>query len=446
MKSTAIVRIAAMTLLLMLFAQSGWGQTINIDIQPSSGNPLYTGNDGILSGSGTYWNPGTGQNLLDENGSATVVDVALMTTPGGFASGGTPHALYNDGIVANSSYWLDYKLSDLDPYKIYDIAVYCNSTISPYSRLEAWDETANPLSYGIIIDKYNYSGTQMPGFELYNYARYYSLKPYEASPGAYQIYLRIRPTQSTGGSFELVVGMQIKVTNTRTNIPPHYSILNSPTNNATGISLTPTLNASAFNDPDVGDTHANSQWQVDNNSSFSSPEWNSGDTYAASTSATLSAGSLLASTKYYWRVRYKDSSGNWSPYSSAFNFTTTAGNGAPTNILLSSTNVAENLPAGTTVGSFNTLDPDIGNTFTYTLVAGTGSKTSETIRSYGRQLFLLHGNARPLRLYQQSSFRRKSASLLLLTDTTLRRSPDDPCSLEEALLCCRLPLAIMLLL
>jgi len=50
-----------------------------------------------------------------------------------------------------------------------------------------------------------------------------------------------------------------------------------------------------------------------------------------------------------------------------------ASNQAPTDIALSTSTVAENLPAGTTVGTLSTTDPDTGNTFTYALVSGTGS-------------------------------------------------------------------------
>ncbi|MFN9373734.1 MAG: beta strand repeat-containing protein, partial [Planctomycetaceae bacterium] len=45
-------------------------------------------------------------------------------------------------------------------------------------------------------------------------------------------------------------------------------------------------------------------------------------------------------------------------------------NSAPTNITLSASSVAENQPSGTAVGSFSTTDPDVGDTFTYALVAG----------------------------------------------------------------------------
>src|SRR5205814_601472 len=48
-------------------------------------------------------------------------------------------------------------------------------------------------------------------------------------------------------------------------------------------------------------------------------------------------------------------------------------NEAPTDIALSNSNIAENLPAGTTVGTFSSTDPDFGDNFAYSLVAGTDS-------------------------------------------------------------------------
>ena len=52
---------------------------------------------------------------------------------------------------------------------------------------------------------------------------------------------------------------------------------------------------------------------------------------------------------------------------------TSVSNSAPTDIALSASSIAENQPSGTQVGLFSTTDPDAGNTFTYTLVSGTGS-------------------------------------------------------------------------
>jgi hypothetical protein len=106
----------------------------------------------------------------------------------------------------------------------------------------------------------------------------------------------------------------------RSNKIPNTPTLISPANGATGMILIPTLKASAFVDPD-GDSHANSRWQIDTNSDFSSPEWDSGDTYMASTEYVLPV-RMESSTKYYWRVRYKDSWGEWSNWSSSRFFTT----------------------------------------------------------------------------------------------------------------------------
>jgi len=49
-----------------------------------------------------------------------------------------------------------------------------------------------------------------------------------------------------------------------------------------------------------------------------------------------------------------------------------ASDNPPTDVSLSPAIVAENLPAGTLVGTLSTTDPDVGDTFTYELVAGSG--------------------------------------------------------------------------
>jgi ELWxxDGT repeat protein len=46
---------------------------------------------------------------------------------------------------------------------------------------------------------------------------------------------------------------------------------------------------------------------------------------------------------------------------------------APTDLTLSASSIAENLPSGTAVGTLSTTDPNAGDTFTYTLVTGAGA-------------------------------------------------------------------------
>ncbi len=64
----------------------------------------------------------------------------------------------------------------------------------------------------------------------------------------------------------------------------------------------------------------------------------------------------------------------------------TPGNQAPTNLALSATTVNENVPVNTVIGTFSTTDPDTGNTFTYSLIAGTGDTDNTAFSIVGNQL------------------------------------------------------------
>ena len=76
---------------------------------------------------------------------------------------------------------------------------------------------------------------------------------------------------------------------------------------------------------------------------------------------------------YSIRVRTTDQGGLY--YEEAFTIMVTdvAENSAPTDISLSNSSVAENQAIGTAIGTFNSIDPDSGNTFIYSMVSGTGS-------------------------------------------------------------------------
>ncbi|MEH1921416.1 DUF4114 domain-containing protein [Nostoc sp.] len=61
-------------------------------------------------------------------------------------------------------------------------------------------------------------------------------------------------------------------------------------------------------------------------------------------------------------------------------------NEAPTDLALDKTDVNENVPANTVIGTFSSTDPDTGNTFTYSLVAGTGDTDNSAFTINGNQL------------------------------------------------------------
>ncbi|MBL1264479.1 tandem-95 repeat protein [Methylomicrobium sp. RS1] len=61
-------------------------------------------------------------------------------------------------------------------------------------------------------------------------------------------------------------------------------------------------------------------------------------------------------------------------------------NDVPADLVLSSTNIVENQPVGTAIGTFTSTDPDSGDTHTYTLVAGAGDTDNGAFTIDGDQL------------------------------------------------------------
>ena len=131
-------------------------------------------------------------------------------------------------------------------------------------------------------------------------------------------------------------------------------------------------------DPDAGDTHSyalvtgagsddNGQFQISNDRLETAAQFD-----------------RETKSSYTIRVRSTDSA------SEAFEkqFTITVGNvnESPTDITLSPSSVDENEPSGTDVGPLATTDPDSGDTFTYTLVAGTGDDDNADFQVTGSTL------------------------------------------------------------
>ena len=67
-------------------------------------------------------------------------------------------------------------------------------------------------------------------------------------------------------------------------------------------------------------------------------------------------------------------------------FTNPSINQAPTDLTLSNSAITENLAVGTAIGSFTSTDPDTGNSFTYSLVTGTGATDNSLFAITNNQL------------------------------------------------------------
>ncbi len=84
---------------------------------------------------------------------------------------------------------------------------------------------------------------------------------------------------------------------------------------------------------------------------------------------------------YSIRVRTTDLQG--ATYEKIFTISVNNVNEAPTDISLSPSSISENAGQGANVGTIVTADPDAGNTFTYSLVAGSGSDDNSAFNISG---------------------------------------------------------------
>ncbi|MDZ8107987.1 MAG: putative Ig domain-containing protein [Nostoc sp. DedQUE12a] len=80
---------------------------------------------------------------------------------------------------------------------------------------------------------------------------------------------------------------------------------------------------------------------------------------------------------------FADQNSDHDPSVARFNI---SGNDAPTDITLSATSVNENVPANTAIATFTTIDPDTGDTFTYSLITGTGDTDNAAFTIDGNSL------------------------------------------------------------
>ena len=91
-----------------------------------------------------------------------------------------------------------------------------------------------------------------------------------------------------------------------------------------------------------------------------------------------------AKSSYSIRVRTTDSAGQ--TYEKAFTIYVNNVNETPYVLSLSNTSQVENTETGTTIGTFSTSDVDSGDTFTYSLVAGTGDNDNASFSIDGSSL------------------------------------------------------------
>ena len=146
------------------------------------------------------------------------------------------------------------------------------------------------------------------------------------TPGAGNVGLtnvHIIASSGWSGSAGFTMDVTVLASAPPTNLPPEAPSNVTPANWAAGQPLVPVLSASAFSDPDAGDTHVGSRWVI-RRSSDNVRVYDSGSDTSNKVQVQVPAGVLSHGTSYDWQVRYQDQNGEWSGYSYSTRFTTAA--------------------------------------------------------------------------------------------------------------------------
>lgn len=196
--------------------------------------------------------------------------------------------------------------------------------------------------------------------------------------------VRIRTTDSGGQSIEKIFSLNVLNVN---EAPSSILLSNNLISQATGAGILVGLLSTS--DPDAGDTFTYTLVAGTgsaNNGSF------------VVQGNSLKTASALAAGTYNVRIRSTDAGGLFTESTVAI--TVNSSNQAPTDISLAGSSIQENRPVGSLIGTLSTSDPDAGESFTYTLVAGSGSTDNALFSISGNQLItnsVLNYEAQPTR-------------------------------------------------
>jgi hypothetical protein len=177
------------------------------------------------------------------------------------------------------------------------------------------------------------------------------------------------------GAFQVILNTEAGRVN---DAPTDISLSNSsvPENQPSGT----TVGTLSTTDPDPNDSHTYSLVAGPGDSDNGAFQI-SGDTLKTNQSFDFETKS-----SYSIRVRSTDDGAPAKSTEKVFTITVGDANEAPTDISLSNAKVDENQPSGTTVGTLSSTDQDVGDTHTYSLVAGAGDTDNGAFQITGDTL------------------------------------------------------------
>lgn len=185
--------------------------------------------------------------------------------------------------------------------------------------------------------------------------------------------VRVRSTDQFGLSVDEVFTIDVNNVNEE---PTGVQLSNSSV--AENSAVDTVIGQLTAEDPDAGNTHTFAL--IDGDGSTDNALFN----ISGNQLQTSSVLDFEAKSSYSIRVQVTDQGGE--TFEQTLTITATDVNEQPTEVALSDSNIPENEPVGTVVGSLSTTDPDAGDTFIYTLVDGTGSTDNASFTIDGNQV------------------------------------------------------------
>jgi hypothetical protein len=186
--------------------------------------------------------------------------------------------------------------------------------------------------------------------------------------------IRVRTTDSGPGNLTFEKALTITI-NDVNEAPTDLSL--SPSSIAENSGADAVVGALTPTDPDTGETYSYSL--VAGTGSTDNGSFNvSGSNLRENASFDFEAKS-----SYSVRIQVTDGANT---FAKAFTVTVTDVNEAPTDLSLSPSSIAENSGADAVVGALTPTDPDTGETYSYALVAGTGSTDNGSFNVSGSNL------------------------------------------------------------
>jgi len=244
--------------------------------------------------------------------------------------------------------------------------VAANTTVGTLSSTDS--DVGNTFTYSLVAGT---GSTDNASFNISGSSLRITNSPDFETKSSYAI--RLRTTDQGGLFFE----KQFTITINNVNETPTDIALSSTAVNE-NVAANTTIGTLGSTDPDAGNTFTYTL--VAGTGSTDNASFN----ISGSNLRITNSPNFETKSSYAIRLRTTDQGGLF--FEKQFIITINNVNETPTDIALSSTAVNENVAANTTVGTLSSTDPDTGNTFTYTLVAGTGSTDNASFNISGTSL------------------------------------------------------------